>query len=320
MEKKLYQFNQKTLSYEKAKVSVRDVVKRVVWLLLTALSFALLLVWLFFSFLSSPKEKLLQKENQELKVAIDNINSQLSVMEIVLHDIQNRDDQVYRALFEVDPIPIEKRNPFLNEDQSLSEIKSTETMAMLNVAEEKVVQLIYQLNLQQKSLDTMKLLVEDKNALLRAIPAIRPIKMMYAVNSGFGRRFHPILKTMRPHTGVDIAAPRGTPVYATADGIVVNNKAISGYGITVTINHGFSYTTLYAHLSKKAVRVGQKVTRGELIGYVGNTGVSLGSHLHYEVRKDNVPVNPVHYFFHDITPEEYEAILESSNIINQALS
>lgn len=156
--------------------------------------------------------------------------------------------------------------------------------------------------------------------MLAAIPAIRPIKNMKRISSGFGYRYHPILKILRPHTGIDIAAPKGTPIYATADGVVSRESPGSGYGITVVLNHGYSYKTLYAHLSKKAVRPGKRVKRGDIIGYVGSTGLSFGPHLHYEVIKGGVRVNPVHYFFNDITPEEYDMILESSKVVNQALS
>jgi murein DD-endopeptidase MepM/ murein hydrolase activator NlpD len=164
------------------------------------------------------------------------------------------------------------------------------------------------------------LLAENKSDMLAAIPAIRPIKNMYNVTSGFGMRIHPILKIYRKHTGVDITAPRGTPIYATADGVVSREQVSAGYGIHILINHGYSYQTLYGHLSKKVVKPGQKIKRGELIGYVGNTGQSMGPHLHYEVWKNGTPVNPVIYFTSDITPEEYNAILESSKKVNQALS
>jgi len=176
------------------------------------------------------------------------------------------------------------------------------------------------LAVQSRSQDTVAQLAKQKETMLQSIPAIRPLKNMSSISSGFGMRYHPILKTLRRHTGIDIAAPRGTPVYATADGTVSREDGGSGYGITVIINHGYSYKTLYAHLSKKAVKPGQRVTRGQVIGYVGNTGLSFGSHLHYEVIKSGTPVNPVHFFFNDITPKEYDEILESSKKINQALS
>ncbi|HPE40264.1 MAG TPA: M23 family metallopeptidase [Bacteroidales bacterium] len=320
MSKSFYYFNPTTLSFEKAEFSFKDLIKRALWLIATALSFALLFIWLSFYVIDSPKERKLQKENNELKQKLKQINQQLDVMQIVMNDIQDRDDNVYRSIFEAEPIPIEKRNPFFNKDTKYDHIAEHETVKLLNIISEKTDQLVYQMALERRSLDTVATLVTKKSDLLNAIPAIRPIKNMYHVTSGFGRRYHPILKRIRMHTGIDITAPKGTPVYATADGIISSDQGGSGYGITVVINHGFSYQSLYAHLSKKIVKTGQRVKRGQLIGYVGNTGLSMGSHLHYEVIKGGVPVNPVHYFFSDITPQEYDAILESSKKINQALS
>lgn len=320
MAKSFYYFNPTTLSFEKAEFSFKDLVKRALWLLATALSFALVFIWISFYVIDSPKERVLQKENNELKERLKQINQKLNVMEIVLNDIQDRDDNVYRSIFEAEPVPIELRNPFFNKNTKYDHISEYESVKLLNIIADKTDQLIVQMALERRSLDTVASLVKRKSELLNAIPAIRPIKNMYQVTSGFGRRYHPILKTIRPHTGIDITAPKGTPVYATADGVVSSDQGGSGYGVTVVLNHGFSYQTLYAHLSKKLVKTGQRVKRGQLIGYVGNTGLSMGSHLHYEVLKGGVPVNPVHYFFSDITPQEYDAILESSKKINQALS
>lgn len=320
MAKSFYFFNSSTLSFEKAEFSFKDLLKRGLWLIATALSFALVFVWLSFYVIDSPKEKVLQKENNELKEHLKQINQKLSVMEIVLNDIQDRDDNVYRSIFEAEPVPIELRNPFFNKSTKYDHISEYESLKLLNIIAEKTDQLIVQMALEKRSLDTVSSLVTRKSEMLNAIPAIRPIKNMYQVTSGFGRRYHPILKTLRAHTGIDITAPKGTPIYATANGIVSSDQGGAGYGITVILNHGYSYQTLYAHLSKKVVKNGQRVKRGQLLGYVGNTGLSMGSHLHYEVLKGGIPVNPVHYFFSDITPQEYDAILESSKKINQALS
>jgi murein DD-endopeptidase MepM/ murein hydrolase activator NlpD len=289
-------------------------------LVATALSFSLIFVWISFYVIDSPKERRLQKENNELKQKLKQVNQQLDVMQIVLNDMQDRDDNIYRSIFEVEPIPIEKRNPFFNKDTKYDQIAEHETDKLLQIISDKTNQMIVQLSLERKSLDTVASLVNRKSEMLNSIPAIRPIKNMYQVTSGFGRRYHPILKTIRMHTGIDITAPKGTPVFATADGIVSADQGGSGYGITIVVNHGFSYQTLYAHLSKRIVKTGQRVKRGQLIGYVGNTGLSMGAHLHYEVLKGGSPVNPVHYFFSDITPQEYDAILESSKKMNQSLS
>ena len=320
MAKSFYFFNPTTLSFEKAEFSFKDLAKRVLWLVGTALSFALVFVWISFYVIDSPKEKVLQKENNELKEHLKQINQKLSVMEIVLNDIQDRDDNIYRSIFEAEPVPIELRNPFFNKNTKYDHISAYESVKLLSIIDEKTDQLVVQMALEKRSLDTVTSLVTRKSEMLYAIPAIRPIKNMYQVTSGFGRRYHPILKTLRAHTGIDITAPKGTPVFATADGVVSNDQGGSGYGITVVLNHGYSYQTLYAHLSKKVVKTGQRIKRGQLLGYVGNTGLSMGSHLHYEVLKGGTPVNPVHYFFSDITPQEYDAILESSKKINQALS
>jgi len=308
------------MSFEKAKLSVWSIVKRTIWLIITAIAFAIFVLWIAFYLFESPKEKMLQRENNQLKEQLRAISENLDVMDIVLEDIQDRDDQVYRAIFEAEPIPFEIRNPWINLRSRYDSIPQNETTKLLKNIDLKTKGLIIKLNEERKSLDTLLLLADNKSDMLAAIPAIRPIKNMYNVTSGFGLRIHPILKTYRKHTGVDITAPRGTPVYATADGIVSQQHAAVGYGTYVVIDHGFSYKTLYGHLSRKIVKPGQKVKRGELIGYVGNTGLSIGPHLHYEVWKNGIPVNPVQFFTSDITPEEYNKILESSKRINQALS
>jgi len=308
------------MSFEKAKLSFWGLIKRVIWLVATAISFAVFVLWIAFYVFDSPKEKMLQRENNELKKQLQFVSGKLEVMELVLDDIQDRDDQVYRTIFEAEPIPFEKRNPWFDFKTRYDSIPLNETMKLLKNIDLKTNQLLIKLAEEHRSLDTILLLAERKNDMLAHIPAIRPIKNMYNVTSGFGMRYHPIFKTLRQHTGVDITAPRGTPVYATADGVVLNRQTYSGYGISVVIDHGYSYETLYAHLSKKTVRAGQRVKRGELIGYVGTTGISIGPHLHYEVFKNGKHVNPVYYFYSDITPEEYDAIVKSSKKVNQSLS
>jgi len=313
-------FNSDTMSFEKAKLTLWGFVKRTLWLIATAIAFAILVLWIAFYLFDSPREKMLQRENNELKEQLQLVTQKLEVMDVVLEDIQDRDDQVYRTIFEAEPIPLETRNPWFNLRTRYDSIPLNETMKLLKNIDLKTQALLIKLDRERRSLDTLILLAESKSDMLAAIPAIRPIKNMYNVTSGFGMRIHPILKIYRKHSGVDITAPRGTPVYATADGVVAKDQVATGYGIHIVINHGYSYQTLYAHLSKKTVKPGQKVKRGELIGYVGNTGLTMGPHLHYEVWKNTNPVNPVQFFTSDITPEEYNAILESSKKVNQALS
>ncbi len=319
MAKTFYHFNTNTLSFEKVKLSVKDIVKRVLWLFASALTFAVIFIWIAFYLIDSPKEKMLQQENEQLKEQLQEMDNQLNLMSEAMADIENRDDNIYRVIFEADPMPVEERYPKLYE-QNMAGVGGTDALALLQDVSNKANQLIVRLSAQSHSFDTIAEIARRKSDMLTSIPAIRPLNGVKTISSGFGGRYHPILKTIRMHTGVDLSAPKGTPVYATADGVVSREKGGSGYGIVVILNHGYSYQTLYAHLSKKVVKPGQKVKRGQLIGYVGNTGLSFGTHLHYEVIKNGVKVNPVHYFFDDITPEEYDAILESSKIVNQALS
>ncbi len=315
-----YYFNPETLTFEKKEFSIKDVVKRVAWFLATAFAFSVIIIWISFYLIDSPKEVMLRQENEELKKELKELDKRVNQLAIVTKDIQERDDKIYRSVFESDPIPMGERYPFLAGNKTYESIHSSDVVKMLNDVSHKADQLTVELAVQSHSFDTIADFVSKKSDMLRSIPAIRPLSNIYEITSGFGRRYHPILKILRPHTGIDIAAKKGTPVYATADGVVSAKQPGGGYGQVIVINHGYSYQTLYAHLSKKAVKPGEKVVRGQIIGYVGNTGISMGSHLHYEVIKGGTRVNPVHYFFNDITPQEYDAILKSSQKVNQALS
>lgn len=319
-EKEQYYFNPETLSFEKGKTPLKKILKRLLWFFATALSFAVLVLWISFYLFDSPKEKMLMRENSELRQSLEMVNERLEVMDIVLEDVRQRDNEVYRVILESEPMPIEKRNYELSRRSKYTDLTREEAAALLQKTDDRLDEITLKLAHQSRSLDTVSKMAAMKAEMLASIPAIRPLKDMYRITSGFGRRYHPILKRLRPHTGIDIAAPRGTPVYATGDGVVSKETGGSGYGITVVIDHGYSYQSLYAHLSKKIVKPGQQIKRGQIIGYVGSTGLSMGTHLHYEVIKNGVYVNPVHYFFSDITAEEYEEILKSSKEINQALS
>ena len=320
MSKYFYHFNPSTLTYEKVKLSFKHVFSRLAWVFASGFALALIFVWIAFYFVDSPKVKILERENNELKSEVEYLTSRMEVMSDVLLDIEDRDDNVYRTIFEADPVPAAERYPQILPDNRFDSLSRSEAYRMLKEADKRADRLTVRLAAQTRSLAEMEKIANNKADMLARIPAIRPLKNMYSITSGFGRRYHPVLKQLRAHTGVDIAAPKGTPVYATADGTVSGDNPGSGYGIAVVINHGYSYQSLYAHLSKKTVRPGQKVKRGQIIGYVGATGLASGSHLHYEVIKNGQRVNPVYYFNVDITPEEYNMLLESSKKVNQALS
>jgi murein DD-endopeptidase MepM/ murein hydrolase activator NlpD len=277
---------------------------------------------IFYQFFDSPKEKRLKLEIQNLTSQYEVINNDMQQVETVLDEIQDRDDNIYRVIFEADPIPTSIRKQGfggVNRYEKLLGLSNSELM--INTSK-KIDQLTKQLYLQSKSFDEVIDLAKNKSNMLASIPAIQPVanKDLKRMASGYGYRIHPIYKTRKMHYGMDFSAKTGTEIYATGDGIVSKIKRSKrGYGNYVKINHGFGYETLYAHMSKYIVKRGQKVKRGEVIGYVGNSGISTAPHLHYEVRKDNKKINPMNFYYNDLNPEEYEKMLEISLQSNQSL-
>lgn len=322
MPKIRYQFNTKSLSYEKVKISFKQRLLRFLSFAATGLVFAALGVLIAYNTFQSPREKVLQREIDNMKLEYEFVNQKLAQLSGVLKDLQDRDNNIYRVIFEADPIPdevrmagfggvnrYEKYKGFRNSDLIIETLKRSDILSK-------------QLVVQSKSYDEIYNMVLNKAALLASIPAIQPVsnKNLKYMSSGFGYRTDPIYKTTKFHAGMDFSAPTGTPIYATGNGTILRaDNDASGYGLHVRINHGYGYLTLYGHMSKIAVRPGQKVKRGDLIGYVGNTGKSVGPHLHYEVHKNNVPINPVNFYFNDLSPEEYERMIYMANQENQAL-
>jgi murein DD-endopeptidase MepM/ murein hydrolase activator NlpD len=242
-------------------------------------------------------------------------------MESVMKDMQNRDDNIYRAIFEAEPIPENIRRAGVggvNRYSSLEGYNSSDAIIETTYRLDKLAKQMY---IQSKSFDEVIELARKKEEMLSSIPAIQPVsnKQLDHIASGFGMRMHPIYKVMKMHTGLDFASAIGTEIYASGDGIVeeVEDK-FSGYGRSIVIKHGFGYQTLYAHMSVIKVRRGQKVKRGDVIGLVGNTGTSSGPHLHYEVIKDGQKIDPANFFFNDLTPEEYDLMLEKSSNATQS--
>ena len=268
------------------------------------------------------KEKKLKLEIQNLTSQYEVIDKNMKQVEIVLDEIQDRDDNIYRVIFEADPIPTSIRKQGfggVNRYEKLLGLSNSELM--INTSK-KIDQLTKQLYLQSKSFDEVIDLAKNKSNMLASIPAIQPVanKDLKRMASGYGYRIHPIYKTRKMHYGMDFSAKTGTEIYSTGDGVVSKVKRSKrGYGNYVKINHGFGYETLYAHMSKYIVKKGQKVKRGEIIGFVGNSGISTAPHLHYEVRKDNKKINPLNFYYNDLSPEEYEKMLEISLQSNQSL-
>ncbi len=320
-----YYYDTETCKYERVKASRADMAINMLGFLFVSLILSALILVAYTSFFDSPKEALLRKENEELSLYYEILEKEIAQANKMLSALQERDDNVYRVIFEAAPIPSTIRAAGIggaNRYKHITE-KGLYKEELLVSTFEKIDKLKKQMYIQTKSYDDIIQMAKDKSKMLAAMPAIQPItnKELNRLASGFGMRMHPILKTRRMHTGCDFAAPRGTLVNATGDGKVITVKrSFGGYGNEIEIDHGYGFITKYAHLDDFKVKVGQKAKRGECIGFVGNTGRSTAPHLHYEIIKDGKKIDPVHYFYKDINEAEYEKLLELSSQENQSLS
>ena len=321
MAKIKYYYDTKTLSYKRIELNAFDKFKRSLSYLVASAFIGLIMVIIFFQFFDSPKEKRLKSEIENLVVQYDILSKKMTQIDLVLDDIQQRDDNIYRVIFEADPIPSSIRKAGFGGVNRYKDIRNFSNSELVIEVTKKADKLSKQLYIQSKSFDEVIDLAKNKANMLVSIPAIQPIanKDLGRVASGYGYRIHPIYKTRKLHTGMDFTAPQGTPIYATGDGKIAKvRRSRRGYGNHVIIDHGYGYQTLYAHMRKYIVYRGQKVKRGEIIGYVGSTGTSVAPHLHYEVMKNKRKINPVNYYYNDLSPEEYDKMLEISSQNNQS--
>jgi murein DD-endopeptidase MepM/ murein hydrolase activator NlpD len=321
-----YYYDTETCKYERVKVKTSDVILNGLGILslTVAMAAGLLTVYLYSNYFESPKELILKNEVKELEFYYEKLTKDVTHLSSILDNIEHRDDNIYRVVLGAEPIEKSVRHAGVGGSERYVDIKEKEIAHddLVLALHEKVDLLRRKLYIESKSQDEVVSLAEKKEKLYAAIPAIQPVsnKQLLALSSGFGWRTHPIYKVKKMHPGIDFAASIGTPIYATADGTVEQvSVKFSGYGKMVEIDHGFGYRTRYAHMHGFAVRSGQSVKRGDLIGYVGNTGMSTAPHLHYEVLINGGQVNPVHYFYNDLSPEEYEKVLELASIENQSL-
>ncbi|MGB1383971.1 MAG: M23 family metallopeptidase [Flavobacteriales bacterium] len=315
-------FNPNTLRVEQVPLTrkeiLRSVALRVVWVGAIGASS----VWLFDQVFQSPADRSRDREIAFLERQLQDMRSEVETMEAALSSMAIRDDAVYRTLLGVQPVPDHLRNPGVGGTDRYADVRGHVHSEEVADLKGRIAALQRSMVTQSKSLDevtTMALEYEDR---LESIPAIQPIRNddLNRMAGGWGYRIHPIYKVRKFHYGMDFSAPEGTEIFATGDGVVVKVKRLyNGYGRHVVIRHGFGYETLYAHMSKSIVRKGDRVKRGQVIGLVGSTGTSTSAHLHYEVHKDGVKVNPAHYYFNDLTPAEYEAMLEASEVETQSL-
>lgn len=322
MAKEKFFFNPATLKYERVKRPFRRALGRIFLWLSSSMLFAAVVVFLAYSFFDSPKEKMLKRELAQMKFQYEVLNDKLDHVVAVMEDIQDRDDNIYRVIFEAEPIPGAVRKAGFGGADRYAKLEGYKNSDVLIETTKKLDMITSQLVVQSKSFDEVFEMAKNKAAFLSSMPAIQPIsnKDLKRLSSYFGYRMDPFYKVMKFHEGVDFSAPEGTEIYATGDGRIVKVvKSKRAYGNSVTIDHGFGYETFYAHCEKVLVKKGQKVKRGQVIATVGNTGKSTAPHLHYEVKKNKKAIDPINFFFNDLTPEEYELILERSEQPSQTM-
>ncbi len=321
MSRTKYRFNTKTLSYEKIERGWRQSLTRVAAFVAASSTFGLIFFFVISNYVDSPKEKLLKRENSYLKAQYDLLSERMNQATSVLADIQRRDDEIYRVIFEAEPISEEVREAGFGGVNRYKKLEGYKNSELVVESAKKIDQISKQLYIQSKSYDEVFKMAKSKEKMIASIPAIQPIpnKNLKRMASGYGMRMHPIHKIWKKHTGMDFSAERGTEIYATGDGKVIHaEKSRRGYGYHIIIDHGYGYQTLYGHMQSFNVRRGQKVSRGEIIGYVGNTGTSVAPHLHYEVIRNGEKINPINFYFNDLSPEEYDQMIEISSQSNQS--
>ena len=316
-----YKFNPDSLSFDKVKLGVKALLLRSLAYFTGSVIIAVVYWVIFASFFDSPEEKALKREVEQLTIQYGLIHREMANIENVLDDLQKTDDNLYRTIFEAEPIPATLREGGTGGVNRFKELEGYNNSNLVVETASRLDKIRRQVYIQSKSFDDLIELALKKEEMLRSVPAILPIsnKDLTRTASGFGLRIHPIYKIIKFHYGMDFTAPAGTDIYSTGNGVVAARLSSKrGFGNHIIIDHGFGYTSIYAHLSNFNVRVGQKVQRGDIIGYVGNTGTSVANHLHYEIKLNGINVDPVNYYFEDLTPAEYERMIEIASKTGQS--
>ncbi|MBI9054542.1 MAG: M23 family metallopeptidase [Bacteroidales bacterium] len=321
MAKVKYKFNHKSLSYDRIVFSGKQKFYRFLTYFTAILLIGIICNIVFALFFDTPKEKGLIRENNQLVSQYELLNNRFSLVENTLEDLQKRDDNIYRVIFEAEPIPPSVRSAGFGGANKYKDLQGYKNSKLVTETALRLDKLTKQLYVQTKSYDEVIELAKNKEEMVASVPAIMPISNndLRRTASGWGWRIHPIYKIRKFHYGMDFTASTGTEIYATGDGVIeLVESSLRGYGKRVVINHGFGYKSLYAHMNGFNVTKGQKVKRGEVIGFVGSTGTSTAPHLHYEVFKNNKKVNPVHYYFNDLSAEEFDKMIFISSNSGQS--
>ena len=321
MKKIKYYYNTNTLRYEKLEVPLRVKLLRVFGFVAAAMVTAALISFFAFRFIGSPQEKILAIQNERLQDRYADLNDRVQTLDQQMHELEKRDNNVYRSIFEANPIPDSARAKDIETRQEIARVEGMDNNQLLRSITSILNNLGSRVRVQAASYTELDQLIHRKEELLSHTPAIQPVsnKDLSRIASGFGYRVDPVYKTVKMHAGLDFAAPQGTPIYATADGtIAIAGNMGNGYGNYVVIRHGYGYETLYGHMVRVKARPGQPIKRGEVIGWVGSTGKSTGPHCHYEVHKNTNKIDPVYFFYNDLSPEQYDRLLKQAAASNQS--
>ncbi|HEX2532863.1 MAG TPA: M23 family metallopeptidase [Chitinophagaceae bacterium] len=321
MKKIKYYYNTHTLRYEKLVTPLRVKLLRVFGFIAAALVTSAIISYFAFQFVGSPDERRIRIENERLKNDYEDLRVQIRSLQQQMTELEKRDNEVYRTIFEANPIPDSTRAEALEQQREVARVESMQSSELVRSISQTLDTLASRVRMQQKSYDQIRVMVQNKEKLLAGTPAIQPVsnKDLNRIASGFGYRIDPIYKTIKFHAGLDFTAPQGTPIYATANGVVKTaSHSESGYGNHVIIHHGYGYETLYGHMVRIKARPGQRVERGDIIGYVGSTGKSTGPHCHYEVHKNGQKLDPVYFFYNDLSPQQFDQLLKQAAASNQS--
>lgn len=322
MAKVKYYYDSETLSYRKIQRNRTTTLKYAGAFLTAAALFGFLSFFIASQYIESPKERQMARELQNMELQYELLNKRMDDAIAALENVEERDNAIYRLYFEANPIPTEQRRAGFGGINRYKKFEGFDNSQLIAASNKRLDILEKAIVVQSKSLDEIAKLAEDKEKFLGAIPAIQPVsnENLTRMASGYGYRTDPFTKVRKFHFGMDFTAPRGTPIYASGDGVIsrADNKS-TGYGNHIRIDHGYGYVSLYAHLYKYNVKVNQRVKRGDLIGFVGSTGRSEAPHLHYEIFKDGERINPINFYYGNLSATEYDELLKKASLENQSL-
>lgn len=324
MSKTKYYFDSDNLEFVPIKNTLGNRIYRLSLFLISSVIFGAFITVILFNtdFVNTPKEIVQEREIDNYELQLKVLNKKLEQVESTLANIEKRDNNLYRAYFEASPIPEDQRKAGFGGINRYDYLEGFESSDLIVNTTERLDILTKELVIQSKSLDEIELLAKNKESLLSSIPSIQPVKSsdLRRMASGYGYRIDPFTKARRMHFGMDFSAKRGTPIYATGDGTVSRaDSRAAGFGKHVRIDHGFGYVSIYAHMDRYVVVKGDKVKRGDLIGYVGSSGRSVAPHLHYEIVKDGVKINPINFYSGSLSPAEFEELVKVASQENQSL-